>query len=54
MTNVLSKAKCSLSPVAAVCWYLFELFDSGLGRRGEEQNIIFSEKSLVIPTILTE
>ena len=30
-----SEAKCSLSAVAAVCWYLFEWFDGVVGRRGK-------------------
>ena len=51
---VLPGAKCSLSAVAAVCWYLFEWFDGVVGRRGEEQNIIFSEQLQVNPALLTE
>jgi len=54
MSAILSEAKCSLFAVAAVCWYLFELFYDVVGRRGEEQNIIFSEQLKVNPTLLTE
>ena len=50
---VLPGAKCSLSAVAAVCWYLFELIDGVGGRRGEQQKITFSEELRVIPTLLT-
>jgi len=45
MSDVLSEAKCSLSPVAAVGWYLFELFDSVVGRRGGKSRILYSANS---------
>ena len=38
-----SEAKCCLSPVAAVCWYLFVIWRS-CGEEGEEQNIISREQ----------
>ena len=53
MSDFLSKVKYSLSPVAAVFWYLFELSDGVVGRKGEQQSITFSQQLRVIATVLT-
>jgi len=52
MSAALAETKCNLCLVAAVCWYLLELFDGVVRRRGKGRLFYLANSNWLIPTYL--